>query len=226
MNYCGPISIFAYGDTIMIFASVQQALNSTGIGLNHVAVGKEAAIRTEGNVMKAAERHSLVSINYEFTSPDYGSHACSPTSSKSSNDTAMETPQPKKTICSTKSLASSSSSLITSQKNGSIRFHRTKSNVTSSCKLDFRKFPDVKAKHTVSQASSLKDRKVFAEILTSPQAQGKADDTANYIIEIFVEDFESTEIDQEAMISNVGGDNCDGWWVTMVAVTEVVSGGD
>ncbi|KAM3250298.1 hypothetical protein P3L10_004367 [Capsicum annuum] len=125
MNYCGPISIFAYGDTIMIFASVQQALNSTGIGLNHVAV-------------------------------DYGSHACSPTSSKSSNDTAMETPQPKKTICSTKSLASSSSSLITSQKNGSIRFHRTKSNVTSSCKLDFRKFPDVKAKHTVSQASSLK----------------------------------------------------------------------
>ncbi|KAF3656764.1 hypothetical protein FXO37_15300 [Capsicum annuum] len=156
MNYCGPISIFAYGDTIMIFASVQQALNSTGIGLNHVAVGKEAAIRTEGNVMKAAERHSLVSINYEFTSPDYGSHACSPTSSKSSNDTAMETPQPKKTICSTKSLASSSSSLITSQKNGSIRFHRTKSNVTSSCKLDFRKFPDVKAKHTVSQASSLK----------------------------------------------------------------------
>ncbi|KAM3283901.1 hypothetical protein P3S67_022699 [Capsicum chacoense] len=62
MNYCGPISIFAYGDTIMIFASVQQALNSTGIGLNHVAVGKEAAIRTEGNVMKAAERHSLVSI--------------------------------------------------------------------------------------------------------------------------------------------------------------------
>ncbi|PHT53140.1 hypothetical protein CQW23_07602 [Capsicum baccatum] len=63
---------------------------------------------------------------------------------------------PKKAICSTKLLAYSSSSSITSQKNGSIRFHCKKSNVTSSCKLDFRKSPDEKAKHTVSQASSLK----------------------------------------------------------------------
>lgn len=93
--------------------------------------------------------------NYEFVSPDCISGACSPTPSKSSSDTAMETPQPKKAIRSTKSLASSSSSSITSQKNSSIRFRRTKSNVTSSCKLDFRKSPDAKAKHTVSQASSL-----------------------------------------------------------------------
>ncbi|KAL8205987.1 hypothetical protein R6Q57_009538 [Mikania cordata] len=36
MNYCGPVSIFAYGDTNRIPASVQQGLNSTGIALNHV----------------------------------------------------------------------------------------------------------------------------------------------------------------------------------------------
>ncbi|PHU02729.1 hypothetical protein BC332_27980 [Capsicum chinense] len=91
----------------------------------------------------------------KFSPKDCGSGACSPTPSKSSSDTAMETPQPKKAIHSTKSLASSSSSSITSQKNGSIRFRRSKSNVTSSCKLDFRKSPDAKAKHTVSLASSL-----------------------------------------------------------------------
>ncbi|PHT83501.1 hypothetical protein T459_11944 [Capsicum annuum] len=36
MNYCGPFSISAYGDMTKISASVQQALNSTGIGLDHV----------------------------------------------------------------------------------------------------------------------------------------------------------------------------------------------
>ncbi|CAK9185983.1 unnamed protein product [Ilex paraguariensis] len=36
MNYCGPVSISAYGDTTKIPATVQQALNSTGISLNHV----------------------------------------------------------------------------------------------------------------------------------------------------------------------------------------------
>ena len=40
MNYCGPVStISAYGDTTRIPASVQQALNSTGIALNHVPAG-------------------------------------------------------------------------------------------------------------------------------------------------------------------------------------------
>lgn len=91
----------------------------------------------------------------KFSPKDCGSGACSPTPSKSSSDTATETPQPKKAIRSTKSLASSSSSSITSQKNSSIRFRRTKSNVTSSCKLDLRKSLDAKAKHTVSQASTL-----------------------------------------------------------------------
>ncbi|PHT54709.1 hypothetical protein CQW23_03195 [Capsicum baccatum] len=46
----------------------------------------------------------------------------------------------------------------------------------------------------------IQDGEVFAEILPSPQAQGKADDTADYIIEISVEDFESTEIDQQAIV--------------------------
>ncbi|CAH9079823.1 unnamed protein product [Cuscuta europaea] len=36
LNYCGPISISAYGDTTNISPLVQQALNSTGVALNHV----------------------------------------------------------------------------------------------------------------------------------------------------------------------------------------------
>lgn len=39
MNYCGPVSISAYGDTTRIPSSVQQALSSTGIALNHVPAG-------------------------------------------------------------------------------------------------------------------------------------------------------------------------------------------
>lgn len=40
LNYCGPVSISAYGDTTRISPAVQQALNSTGIALNHVPAGK------------------------------------------------------------------------------------------------------------------------------------------------------------------------------------------
>ncbi|KAM1299337.1 hypothetical protein ACFX1Q_000797 [Malus domestica] len=43
MNYCGPVSISAYGDTHGIPASVQQALSSTGIALNHVPAGVKDA---------------------------------------------------------------------------------------------------------------------------------------------------------------------------------------
>ncbi|KAG7967092.1 hypothetical protein I3843_08G081300 [Carya illinoinensis] len=43
MNYCGPLSISAYGDTNRIPASVQQALSSTGIALNHVPAGVKDA---------------------------------------------------------------------------------------------------------------------------------------------------------------------------------------
>ncbi|KAL7235473.1 hypothetical protein ACSBR1_018884 [Camellia fascicularis] len=43
MNYCGPVSISAYGDTTGIPSSVQQALNSTGISLNHVPAGVKDA---------------------------------------------------------------------------------------------------------------------------------------------------------------------------------------
>lgn len=39
MNYCGPVSISAYGDTNRIPQSVQHALSSTGIALNHVPAG-------------------------------------------------------------------------------------------------------------------------------------------------------------------------------------------
>ena len=39
MNYCGPVSILAYGDTNLIPHHVQQALSSTGVGLNHVPAG-------------------------------------------------------------------------------------------------------------------------------------------------------------------------------------------
>ncbi|KAH9717531.1 hypothetical protein KPL71_021858 [Citrus sinensis] len=41
MNYCGPVSISAYGDTNRIPASVQHALSTTGIALNHVPAEKE-----------------------------------------------------------------------------------------------------------------------------------------------------------------------------------------
>lgn len=43
MSYCGPVSISAYGDTNRIPSSVQQALSSTGIALNHVPAGVKDA---------------------------------------------------------------------------------------------------------------------------------------------------------------------------------------
>ncbi|KAJ6876539.1 hypothetical protein NC651_029514 [Populus alba x Populus x berolinensis] len=43
MNYCGPVSISAYGDTHRIDSAVQQALSSTGIALNHVPAGVKDA---------------------------------------------------------------------------------------------------------------------------------------------------------------------------------------
>ncbi|KAL1215093.1 hypothetical protein V5N11_007668 [Cardamine amara subsp. amara] len=38
-NYCGSLSIYAYGDTKQIASSVQQALSNTGVSLNHVPPG-------------------------------------------------------------------------------------------------------------------------------------------------------------------------------------------
>ncbi|KAK3026919.1 hypothetical protein RJ639_040325 [Escallonia herrerae] len=43
MHYRGPVSISAYGDTNRIPSSVQQALSSTGIALNHVPAGVKDA---------------------------------------------------------------------------------------------------------------------------------------------------------------------------------------
>lgn len=43
MNYCGPVSIIAYGDTLRIPTTVQQALSSTGVSLNHVPAGVKDA---------------------------------------------------------------------------------------------------------------------------------------------------------------------------------------
>ncbi|XP_044498719.1 uncharacterized protein LOC123220537 [Mangifera indica] len=43
LNYCGPLSISAYGDTNRIPQSVQHALSSTGISLNHVPPGVKDA---------------------------------------------------------------------------------------------------------------------------------------------------------------------------------------
>ncbi|XP_031402524.1 uncharacterized protein LOC116212047 [Punica granatum] len=43
LNYKGPVSISAYGDTTGIRSSVQQALSSTGIALNHVPAGVKDA---------------------------------------------------------------------------------------------------------------------------------------------------------------------------------------
>ncbi|KAK2649798.1 hypothetical protein Ddye_017287 [Dipteronia dyeriana] len=43
MNYCGPVSISAYGDTNRIPSTIQQALSSTGIALNHVPAGVKDA---------------------------------------------------------------------------------------------------------------------------------------------------------------------------------------
>ncbi|OIV91076.1 hypothetical protein TanjilG_17036 [Lupinus angustifolius] len=40
MKYCGPVSISACGDTTRITSSVQKALSSTGISLNHVPAVK------------------------------------------------------------------------------------------------------------------------------------------------------------------------------------------
>jgi len=41
MDYKGPVTISAYGDTSRINLAVQQALSSTGISLNHVPAGKK-----------------------------------------------------------------------------------------------------------------------------------------------------------------------------------------
>ncbi|XP_016569680.2 uncharacterized protein LOC107867783 isoform X3 [Capsicum annuum] len=46
-------------------------------------------------------------------------------------------------------------------------------------------------------SSEVADGEVLAETLPSLQAQEKADDTTNYIIETAIEDFESIEIDQQ-----------------------------
>ncbi|OWM72366.1 uncharacterized protein LOC116211904 isoform X1 [Punica granatum] len=43
LNYKGPVSISAYGDTNSIPSPVQQALSSTGIALNHVPAGVKDA---------------------------------------------------------------------------------------------------------------------------------------------------------------------------------------
>ncbi|XP_047323213.1 uncharacterized protein LOC124926926 [Impatiens glandulifera] len=43
MKYCGPVSISVYGDTNRLPASVHQALNITGITLNHVSAGVKDA---------------------------------------------------------------------------------------------------------------------------------------------------------------------------------------
>ncbi|KAF5733433.1 hypothetical protein HS088_TW17G00976 [Tripterygium wilfordii] len=43
MNYCGPVSISAYGDTNRLPNTVQKALSSTGIALNHVPTGVKDA---------------------------------------------------------------------------------------------------------------------------------------------------------------------------------------
>ncbi|XP_044482858.1 meiosis regulator and mRNA stability factor 1-like isoform X2 [Mangifera indica] len=43
LNYCGPLSISAYGDTNRIPQSVQHALSSTGISLNQVPPGVKDA---------------------------------------------------------------------------------------------------------------------------------------------------------------------------------------
>lgn len=43
MSYCGPVSISAYGDTNRIPSSIQKALSSTGIALNHVPAGVKDA---------------------------------------------------------------------------------------------------------------------------------------------------------------------------------------
>ncbi|CAM8931214.1 unnamed protein product [Rhodiola kirilowii] len=43
MNYRGPVTISAYGDTNQIPAAVQHALNSTGIALNHIPAGVKDA---------------------------------------------------------------------------------------------------------------------------------------------------------------------------------------
>ncbi|KAJ4866364.1 putative endonuclease or glycosyl hydrolase with C2H2-type zinc finger domain [Raphanus sativus] len=43
MNYSGPVSILAYGDTNLIPHHVQQALSSTGVALNHVPAGVKDA---------------------------------------------------------------------------------------------------------------------------------------------------------------------------------------
>ncbi|XP_018486938.1 uncharacterized protein LOC108857448 isoform X2 [Raphanus sativus] len=43
LNYRGPLSIYAYGNTDLIPKAVQQALSSSGISLNHVPSGKKDA---------------------------------------------------------------------------------------------------------------------------------------------------------------------------------------
>ncbi|KAF8083750.1 hypothetical protein N665_0754s0006 [Sinapis alba] len=39
INYCGPLTIYAYGNINLMTSSVQEALSSTGVSLNHVPPG-------------------------------------------------------------------------------------------------------------------------------------------------------------------------------------------
>lgn len=60
MNYCGPVSISAYGDTTRISNNIQQALNSTGIALNHVPAGKSCGDLVEVVILMMIMGKSLL----------------------------------------------------------------------------------------------------------------------------------------------------------------------
>ncbi|KAF3487303.1 hypothetical protein F2Q69_00056559 [Brassica cretica] len=60
MNYGGPVSISAYGDTNLIPHAVQQALSSTGVGLNHVPAGFTSPHNDDLSLVNVVSSHYLV----------------------------------------------------------------------------------------------------------------------------------------------------------------------
>ncbi|KAH0648812.1 hypothetical protein KY290_015496 [Solanum tuberosum] len=68
MNYHGPVTISAYGDTNGILSSIQEALSTTGISLNHVSAG-------DGDFSNAIHQLRMRKYNILLAQPVYASPA-------------------------------------------------------------------------------------------------------------------------------------------------------
>ncbi|KAL2345526.1 hypothetical protein Fmac_006811 [Flemingia macrophylla] len=72
INYTGPVTISAYGDTTLIPAAVQHALSSTGVSLNHVPFASERKVLLVDMLLWAVDNpapanYLLISSDGEFS---------------------------------------------------------------------------------------------------------------------------------------------------------------